>query len=213
MSLPPAQDLLFDALGAPERPGPDAVRDRILAAAAEGFRSTGVRRTSVNDIARRADVGRMTIYRRFPHREGLVAAALLREVRIELAAIGAVIVAITDVEDQLVEGFARAIVAARTHPILARLRETEPEDLVRRLTVDGATTLEICRRFVGSFLRAAIDAGRLRPMDVDAVAELLARIGISLCSLPATALPVDDPEALRRFVRAHLVPILVGADR
>ncbi|WP_210491913.1 TetR/AcrR family transcriptional regulator [Patulibacter sp. SYSU D01012] len=212
MSTPPAQELIADAL-APDRIGHDAVRERILAAAAEGFRSTGIRRTSVNDIARRAAVGRMTVYRRFPQREGLVAAALLREVRIELGAIGAAIVTITDVEDQLVEGFARAIVAARTHPLLARLRETEPEDLIRRLTLDGATVLGLCRQFVGVFLRAAIDAGRLRPMDVDAVAEILARVGISLCSIPETALPVDDPEALRRFVRQHLVPILVGDAR
>jgi AcrR family transcriptional regulator len=47
----------------------------ILEAALEQLALTGVRRTSADDVARRAGVNRATLYRRFGSREQLLAAA------------------------------------------------------------------------------------------------------------------------------------------
>ncbi|MGX6447661.1 substrate-binding domain-containing protein, partial [Patulibacter sp. S7RM1-6] len=76
--------------------------------------------------------------------------ALLREVRIELAAIGAVIVAITDVEDQLVEGFARAIVAAEAVG-LTTVRSPQQE-LARRAATALVDAIEEERPAEGALL-------------------------------------------------------------
>lgn len=55
-------------------------RDAILAAARDVFARQGLR-APLEDIARQAGVGIATVYRRFPTRERLVAAALLEKVR------------------------------------------------------------------------------------------------------------------------------------
>jgi AcrR family transcriptional regulator len=60
---------------------PDARRNRekLIAAATEAFATAGVG-TSLEDIARRAGVGIGTLYRHFPSRDALVAAAYRQEV-------------------------------------------------------------------------------------------------------------------------------------
>lgn len=210
MSTPPVQDLIAQALAAPTIDGSDPVRDRILNAAIERFQVSGIRRTSVNEIARAAKVGRMTVYRRFPVRDELVLTAVLAEARRELAVIGAVLAPITDVEEQFLEGFVRGIGVVRENPLLARLRETEPEDFALRLTVGGGPVLGLGRAFVAAFLSAATADGRLRPIDVEGTAEVLIRFALSLATLPETVLPVDDEPALREFGRQHLLPIVTG---
>lgn len=55
-------------------------RDAILAAARDVFARQGLQ-APLDDIARQAGVGIATVYRRFPTRERLVAAALLEKVR------------------------------------------------------------------------------------------------------------------------------------
>jgi AcrR family transcriptional regulator len=52
--------------------------DRLLEAAGECFAEQGVE-CSVNEIARRAGVGHGTVFRRFPSKDALLAAALERE--------------------------------------------------------------------------------------------------------------------------------------
>ena len=53
--------------------------DRLLDAARACVLAVGVRRTTVTDVARRARVSRMTLYRRFPDLEGVLGALMTRE--------------------------------------------------------------------------------------------------------------------------------------
>src|SRR5918999_416343 len=53
--------------------------DRLLDAARTSVLAVGVRRTTVTDVARRAGVSRMTLYRRFPDLESLLSALMTRE--------------------------------------------------------------------------------------------------------------------------------------
>ena len=53
--------------------------DRLLDAARECVLAVGVRRTTVTDVARRAGVSRMTLYRRYPDLEAVLAALMTRE--------------------------------------------------------------------------------------------------------------------------------------
>src|SRR3954464_6883369 len=59
-----------------EEPDPDAP---LLDAARECVLAVGVRRTTFSDVARRAGVSRMTLYRRFGDLEALLAALMTRE--------------------------------------------------------------------------------------------------------------------------------------
>jgi len=53
--------------------------DLILDAAVDELRAYGLRRTSVDNVARRAGLSRATVYRRFENKNVLVQAALVRE--------------------------------------------------------------------------------------------------------------------------------------
>ena len=59
----------------------DAVTERILDAALGQFEDFGLRRSTMEDIARRCGLSRITIYRRFPKKENLIEAVVLRELR------------------------------------------------------------------------------------------------------------------------------------
>ena len=60
-------------------PGADPAAAAILDAAVVEFERQGFRRVALDDVARRAGVSRMTIYRRFASRDELVSAVIDRE--------------------------------------------------------------------------------------------------------------------------------------
>jgi AcrR family transcriptional regulator len=188
----------------------DPTRDRILDAALEQFMAIGIRRASVGDIAKRAGVGRMTVYRRFPQRDELITAAVMREARRELEEIGRPLGAIEDPDERLVELLLRTIRAVVAQPLLARLRETEPEDVALRVTSGSEPLVTLGRDFMQTYLEGEIAAGRMREQDAATSAELLARITFSLFAAPDSVLPLDDEAALRTVVGAHLAPIVTG---
>jgi AcrR family transcriptional regulator len=188
----------------------DPTRDRILDAALEQFMAIGIRRASVGDIAKRAGVGRMTVYRRFPQRDELITAAVMREARRELEEIGRPLGAIEDPDERLVELLVRTIRAVVAQPLLARLRETEPEDVALRVTSGSEPLVTLGRDFMQTYLEGEIAAGRMREHDAATSAELLARITFSLFAAPDSVLPLDDEAALRTVVGAHLAPIVTG---
>src|SRR5271166_5880932 len=60
---------------------PDEITARILRAAIEQAELVGMRRSTMDDVARRSGVGRATLYRRFPTKAALNEAIVLSEVR------------------------------------------------------------------------------------------------------------------------------------
>src|SRR5437879_2242277 len=60
---------------------PDALTEQILDAARDQFMTFGLRRSTVDDVAKRARVSRVTVYRRIGNKDALVSACLLREYR------------------------------------------------------------------------------------------------------------------------------------
>ena len=62
-------------------PGEDATVDRVAAAAFEMFAEYGIRRATIDDVARRAGVSKMTVFRRFQSKQGLVGVVIAREIR------------------------------------------------------------------------------------------------------------------------------------
>src|SRR6516225_5645252 len=87
----------------------DATTGRILDAAFGLLLDFGVRNLSVEGVARRAGVARVTIYRRFAGRDELLRAVLLREGRRLFDAVDAAVAGSDTPEDQLVEGFAATL--------------------------------------------------------------------------------------------------------
>ena len=190
-------------------PGVDDLGERILDAAFDQFRQLGVRRSSIDDVARRAKVGRVTVFRRFESKDGLVRAVLQRESRRLMELIDSAIDPEASAEDGIVEGFLVTLRTVRSHPLMTGMLAAEPETLLPLLTVDGGESLAVARFFLARHVRAAHKKTGTRG-DVDQTAELLARIGLSLVLTPDTTFPLENDKQARDFARRHLVPMVLG---
>jgi AcrR family transcriptional regulator len=188
-------------------PVPEAVSDetigRILDATLEQFLLVGLRRTTIDDVARRAGVGRVTIYRRVGHKRDLVEATLMREVRRVVAMVDEQIASLPDTDERLVEGFVVGLRAFREHPLLQRLLETEPEDLLPYMTLKAGASLALGRKFVTEQIRIAHPDAR----DPELVAEIITRLAQSLVLTPDGEIPLEDERRTRAFARACLAPL------
>src|SRR5947209_3936998 len=96
---------LHAELLASKRDENDPLTERILEAGLEQLLTFGVRRLSVEDIARRLGIARVTIYRRFANKKVLVKAVILREGRRIFAEVDAAVIGLPTFDDQIVEGF------------------------------------------------------------------------------------------------------------
>ncbi|MBB5784876.1 TetR/AcrR family transcriptional regulator [Nonomuraea jabiensis] len=119
----------------------DAARDCVLA--------YGVRRTTLTDVARRAGVSRMTIYRRWPDVRTLVADLMTREwVRV---------VEELDLADP-VRAVVEGVGGLRAHPLWRKIVEADPElllpYLLDRRGASHEAILEVLERAVGDAARA-----------------------------------------------------------
>jgi AcrR family transcriptional regulator len=189
-------------------PHDDGTAERVLDAALRQAEDFGVRRFTIDDVARRCGLSRVTIYRHFPKKDALLDAILLREMRRFLTKADAVIAAQPTPEARLVEGLLFCLDFLRGHRLLNRLLRTEPEFILPHLTTRAAGPIAEARAWIGGHVRAEIAAGRLSApdADVDYFAELVIRGVISFVLTPETVIPLDDPDARRRLADLYLAP-------
>jgi AcrR family transcriptional regulator len=189
-------------------PPDDALSERILDAALGLAAAFGLRNLTMDDVAKRARVGRMTVYRRFGSKARLVQALTARESRRCLAQLDAAAPPDAPVEEQVAAGFATGLRIAREHPLLNRLARFEPETVVEAFAADGGRLFGVARGFVAARLRAAQDAGVLGALAVEEVAEVLVRLCLSFVLVEESALPIEDEAGAREVARRLIVPLL-----
>jgi AcrR family transcriptional regulator len=202
-------DALLARLAAPDS-GADDLDTRILDAALAEFETYGLRRVSVEDVAKRAGVARTTIYRRFTNKEQLLQAVILRECHRFLTAIAEATEDLESAEDAVVEGFVVGLRSARTHPLMTRVLESEPEAFLPQLSMNGGAVMLAARDILADRLR------RARPGDAqdhNTVAEVLLRLAVSLLLLPGGGLRLDGEDAIRAFARDYLTRMLQPAPK
>ena len=198
------------AEGAPPRgdgnqSGTAETSERILAAAADQVEDFGLRRFTIDDVARRLRVSRVTIYRYFPKRDRLLEAVLLRELHRYLAQIGATVAQCPTLEDKLVEGVVFALGYLRRHRLLQRVLRTEPELILPALTIRGGPVLAAGREFIA---RQEPEGLSLSPAEIEVVIELLARAVLSFLLTPESVLGMSDDAQVRAFAEHYLAPTL-----
>ena len=101
--------------------------DALLDAARACLLDVGWRRTTLTDVARRAGVSRMTIYRRWPDMQTLLADLMTREwsgVAAEATPDGA------NALERIADGVARTSTALRENPLFRKIVSVDPELLL-----------------------------------------------------------------------------------
>jgi AcrR family transcriptional regulator len=207
-TLRPGEGLLDRILtgGAPA----EGAGERILTAAMQQVEDFGVRRFTIDDVARRVGVSRVTIYRHFPKKNRLVEAVLLHELHKFLRQIESAIEPCETLEERLVEGFVFALTFLREHRLLNRLLRTEPELLLPMFTLHAAPILTAAREFIAGFARREAQRGAFAIPDeeIAGLSELLARAIISFVLTPNSVLGLQTPAQTRDFAERYLAPIL-----
>jgi TetR/AcrR family transcriptional repressor of uid operon len=185
----------------------DPTANRILDEAYDAMLAFGVRRVSVEEVARRAGINRITVYRRFATRDALVQAVLAREARALFDTVDAMIRTLPT-EAALAEGFAVILEGVRGHPLVKRTLETEPELVAELLVTQGAPLMVVAREYLAAHLREAQRAGHLAPFEVGPVAELMVRITASLLLTPESCIRLTDHGDALSFATRYLLPLL-----
>lgn len=175
--------------------------DRALDGALAAFLDFGIRRTSVSEIARRSGTSAATLYRWYGSKDGIVAAVALRETRRFLAELETQVDPGAPPEDQLAEVTVVVARRLRDQPLLRRLIETEPEDILPRLTTDGWPIIRAGADYLTGHIERLMQAGLLERFDPAPLAEILARVTHSLLLTPATSPRIDDDDTIRSEAR------------
>ncbi|MER5554477.1 TetR/AcrR family transcriptional regulator [Streptomyces sp. NPDC002793] len=200
------ETLLARALG--ETPASDALTEQILDAAREQFMTFGLRRSTVDDVAKRAKVSRVTVYRRIGNKDSLVSACLLREYRRFVMDVDDAVAALPTMEDRLVAGFVTVLRHIREHPLVGGLLRLEPEVMLPFLTLESGPAFLAMRGYLADRLRRAQRVEGRPETDPTPVAELMVRITVSFLLNPLSCFELDDDEQVSAFARRYLVPLL-----
>jgi AcrR family transcriptional regulator len=161
-------------------------RERILVAALACIDLDGLSATSIEDIARRAGVGRATVYRQFPGgREQVLSETITWEVGRFFGGLEAAIADAPDLAARLDLAFVAGDRALSDHALLHRLLRTEPEAVLTELAVATELVLELIVAYLRDALEAEILAGRVRAdLDVPVAADHLGRLFLSYLGTP-----------------------------
>jgi TetR/AcrR family transcriptional repressor of uid operon len=184
----------------------------VLDAAFDLFCRQGIQRTTMEDVARRAGLSRITVYRRVRSKETLVEQVVLREFRRYLDQFLLDIGQAETVEDRVVVGFISSLRAIRSNPLIEGLMAAEPDLLAPSILGEGGHNLAIVGQFLAGQLRREQRAGNVSSaVDVDLVAELMVRVSTSFLLTPSERVDLDDEAQLGEIARQFLVPMLQPA--
>lgn len=190
----------------------DATTARILDAAYERMLGFGLRRTTIEDIARAAGIGRPTLYRRFVDKDAIVRAVIVRETRRSLRSVTKRIARMEDPDEQIVRGFVLVTKTAARHPLMRRLVETEPDVILPYVSVHAGFVIDLAQRTFGPILKL-MRGKQHEGVDVRYAIEAMVRMFLSITMTPSALVNADDEAAVETFARTIVLPMLAPRAR
>ena len=194
---------------------PDPISTRILSATLQQAELVGIRRTTMEDVARRSGVGRATLYRRFPTKDALIDALVLSEARRYLEGSARARAHAETLEDRLVYGTVFTVTFLRDHALLKKLLRTEPETILPSLTVDAGAIIDFATEYSAAQLRTDLygtaETTPAQERHIRTVAELHTRLTLSFIVTPHTGIKLTSLEDTRDYVRTYLLPMVAAS--
>jgi AcrR family transcriptional regulator len=197
------------------RHNPISVDDGYLDAAREAILAVGWSRTTLTDIARRAGVSRMTLYRRWPDTQTLLADLMTREwgrVVTESVAAGQG----QDALHRIREVVVATVRGLRADELLRRVIDVDPEMLLPYLLDRRGRSQDHLAQATAAVIREGQADGSVRAGDPDVLARslLLACHGFTLSAHTMTDGPAPSRDAdvtaldteLAHLVESYLQP-------
>lgn len=188
-----------------------STRERLLDAARESILSVGWKRTTLTDVARRAGVSRMTVYRAYPDMASLFGDLMTRE----WALVGDGIVGVEDADSDWPELIARRLVGMvkglRTNELFHRIVDVDPELLLPYLLDRRGRSQQAVLELLTTRIDEAQRTGGVRAGDPERLARslVLAAHGFVLSHQTMTDERVAEADLdaeLAELTRRYLTP-------
>lgn len=143
-------------------------RDGYLDAARECILDVGWRRTTLTEVARRAGVSRMTIYRAWSDMPALLGDLMTREWGTLVAS--GVDLSATPTPDAIADAVVSTVNALRENELFARIVELDPELILPYLLARRGRSQELILQVLSAAIAAGQDARTITDGDPQAVA-------------------------------------------
>ncbi len=183
--------------------------EKILDAALMLFADIGIQRATIGDVANRAGVNRVTVYRRIGSKDDVVEAVIGREATRLFTEIADAARKGKTFEDRVAVSFATTIDSMRNNAVLARLLTLETETILLRLTAEAGPLLTAAVAAVMHIFEEAVEDKLITTTDdLGPRAEVMVRIVHSIILTPAVLVPLKTYDDLVAFAQTHLVPII-----
>lgn len=181
-------------------------RDRMLAATERCLARSGIKRTTMTEIAAEAGVSRAWLYRNFPNKAALVVASLARTDETFWTEAHARVARHRNLPAQVAE----AVRLSREHPppgLLLRLKTEEPEEFARTVGIGLREMMPGMALFWHRYLEDAKRRDEVRAdLNVPRAAEWIMRLVLSLVTVPGEMVDANDPVAVRALLEEFLAP-------
>jgi AcrR family transcriptional regulator len=142
--------------------------DSYLDAARDALLDLGWSRTTLTEIARRAGVSRMTLYRAWPDMTSLLADLMTRE--------WAQVLTVSTAEDRrvrVVESVIGSVHALRANDMFVRILELDPERLLPYLIERSGRVQDLLIGFLAEGIREGQAVGEIRAGDPETIASAI----------------------------------------
>jgi AcrR family transcriptional regulator len=167
--------------------------DAVLDAARDCVLAVGVRRTTLTDVARKAGVSRMTLYRRWPDVRTLVGDLMTREWIAVATGIGNRAAATGSARDRMVERLVAGVRAFRDHPLFQKIVTVNPEMLLPYVLERRGASQEALLGFIAEGLAEGHRDRSIRAGHVECQARTLLLVVQSFALSLQTMAQSDDP--------------------
>ena len=184
-----------------------SVRDRLIDAAEVCLRAKGIRATTVSEVAEVAGVSRGWLYRHFPDKLSLLGAAIVRLNEVFWSESHAMLDRVEGLDQQIVEGVRHGRNYDDPGTLLMKLRIEEPEEFAACAGAGVQGLVPDLADFWKRYLVAARERGEIHPdTDIDEASEWVARVLLSLATVPGETLDGSDPAQVLTHVRRYVMP-------
>ncbi|SNW17457.1 transcriptional regulator [Mycolicibacterium thermoresistibile] len=178
-------------------------REAIIMGAFACFRTYGLRKTTIVDIARKAEVSRSTVYEYFPDKAAIVEACAEAASERFYRNMAKVVNRGEDLEDKLVRA---CVFVTQARRVVQGEKYFDEEEVSILLTRDSAVLLKECADFIAPYLSAGRVTGEVRKdLDIPKASEWVARILFSLFNTPSPTIDMSDDGAVADFVRSFVL--------
>ena len=181
----------------------------ILDSAMACYLAKGVNRTTLDDVAKKGNVSRTTLYRYIKNGDDLLHQVLIRDAGERLTECEQAMRYHNNLASTLVDSILFFMRGRSNRPVFQLLFENQQSDVNSKLRLTPDMFRPMTIKILEPFFQREQEKNNIRPgVTLEMATELICRITLSLMTFPAQF--INDEKALRQFLETMLVPAIVN---